>query len=794
MEAMHKRNETKLLQCSRCKFRGSDYENLQIHMGTIHPEYCDEMDTAGLGNLVFYQKSAKLFHCFKCFFTSKMFCNVYYHITASHSLPDKLTEELNDVLQAKIEQNGNAKSDMPVVESSDDEKSMDDASEHDEKEQKQITLTPVSVVLTSLPGEMKPKGEESSDADSNSCSFDKREMNLLEAKGTLLNNVEEQLRFESSDNSSTFHFVSKHAVAPQMIPEFSDDEETPPLPKEIMEFSDNEETVPLPNEIMDFSDNDETSTLPKDLMDFSVGVENHTLPKQMMEFSDDEDTPALPKELMEFSDNEEAPDLSKIMEFSDVNNSNELPNTKSNFSDEETQSQSKDAPDFSDVEEAPVHTKDVPEFSDEEETPVASNHIPEFSEDEETPGLSQDIPEFSDDEENPQAKDVPDFSVDENTAQSKERPDFSDDEYATVLSKDMPEFSDNEDTSRSKDVPEFSDNEDTSTRSKDLMDFSDTEETPALPRDLDFSDNDDPLQQKNSMIFPGIKETPVQPKSIMSYSDNEDAPSRPKGIMEFSDDEETTAFSKDIPKFSEGSISPTTPTRPDDVPEYLDNVKDSDPLGELLSSSHSDMTPMQAKETMGHTPSSQFSTPLEMQTSSRFSDIMEFLQDTPTSLNDSFKSPGDVTPVDSKDASESSEEKDTLGQEDIMLKYLRRAKGKYYCLMCECRPMRKGAVLHHLVGKHNIPSPYQCKQCGKNFVLENVYKNHLMSHTEGQYKCTLCSFETNHPRGFKKHQTHCQSRHSDGANKTLFDFQGNAEDSINDGEEHTEEPRLSTHL
>lgn len=93
------RKTTERLECDHCSFRGTDYENIQIHMGTIHPEYCDEMDAAGLGKLIFYQKSAKLFHCHKCFFTSKMYCNVYYHITAQHAAPEKWNGERKEQVE-----------------------------------------------------------------------------------------------------------------------------------------------------------------------------------------------------------------------------------------------------------------------------------------------------------------------------------------------------------------------------------------------------------------------------------------------------------------------------------------------------------------------------------------------------------------------------------------------------------------------------------------------------------------------------------------------------------------------
>lgn len=115
------------------------------------------------------------------------------------------------------------------------------------------------------------------------------------------------------------------------------------------------------------------------------------------------------------------------------------------------------------------------------------------------------------------------------------------------------------------------------------------------------------------------------------------------------------------------------------------------------------------------------------------------------------------------------EDKEAFISEEEIAKYMKRGKGKYFCKICCCRAMKKGAVLHHLVNKHNVHSPYKCTICGKAFLLESLLKNHVAAHGQSLLKCPRCNFESNFPRGFKKHLTHCQSRHSEEANKKLVE-------------------------
>lgn len=127
------------------------------------------------------------------------------------------------------------------------------------------------------------------------------------------------------------------------------------------------------------------------------------------------------------------------------------------------------------------------------------------------------------------------------------------------------------------------------------------------------------------------------------------------------------------------------------------------------------------------------------------------------------------TPIQPQCVLQFTEEKEAFISEEEIAKYMKRGKGKYYCKICCCRAMKKGAVLHHLVNKHNVQSPYKCKICGKAFLLESLLKNHVAAHGQSLLKCPRCNFESNFPRGFKKHLTHCQSRHSDDTPKKHLD-------------------------
>ncbi|KAJ1174252.1 hypothetical protein NDU88_006074 [Pleurodeles waltl] len=145
-------------------------------------------------------------------------------------------------------------------------------------------------VSAPLSEQIKPKEEESSDADSNSCTLRNQDMTLLEINGKLCNSVEES---ESSNDSGSCLAVNKPAdSAVQMAhtPEFSDCGDTPALSNNIIEFSDNEETVPVSRELMEFSDHEEIPAITKNVMDFSESLKISWVSKQTVEISDKEES------------------------------------------------------------------------------------------------------------------------------------------------------------------------------------------------------------------------------------------------------------------------------------------------------------------------------------------------------------------------------------------------------------------------------------------------------------------------------------------------------------------------
>ncbi|KAJ1194350.1 hypothetical protein NDU88_003639 [Pleurodeles waltl] len=145
-------------------------------------------------------------------------------------------------------------------------------------------------VSAPLSEQIKPKEEESSDTDYNSCTLRNQDMTFLEINGKLCNSVEES---ESSDDSGSCLAVNKPAdSAVQMAhtPEFSDCGDTPALSNNIIEFSDNEETVSVSSELMDFSDREEIPAITKNVMDFSESLKISSVSKQTVEISEKEES------------------------------------------------------------------------------------------------------------------------------------------------------------------------------------------------------------------------------------------------------------------------------------------------------------------------------------------------------------------------------------------------------------------------------------------------------------------------------------------------------------------------
>ncbi|KAG8451864.1 hypothetical protein GDO86_003891 [Hymenochirus boettgeri] len=633
MEAT-KKLKVQSLVCDRCNFHGSDYETVQIHMGTIHPEFCDELDTAGLGRLVFYQKSAKLFHCHRCFFTSKMFSNVYYHILARHSAPDKWNNGAKPIIDLKSSTlsavNADKKSENGT---SGDKKSVYKHEQKDKLSENEKKKTDESDTLSSWPEKLpKQESRESSDSDFRSSIVRKTE----QSSETKERDSSSDQDLESESNSSSCKLGKSNCIPAKQSTEFSDNE--PSLhSKDIPEFSDDEETPALPDGLPHFSEDEESTTHPKNLEEFSEG-EVCDQAGGIEDISEEE---------------EEIPAEKKIIE------------------------------DVSEDEELPAQPKDEVESSEEDEVTAPVNEMMEFSEeeDEAPPAVPKHIMEFSEEEE--------------------------------------------EQSSISKNIMEFSEEEEEST-----------------------------IAAENLMVFPE-EGTLALSKDIMKFSEVDDTRAVPKSIMEFSEEEDSLSETKDMPKYLEGSSTPT----------QLKNTEDAD-SSKIKEFSEDEETQVDSKDITSNV--------LNLSTPTRLAEGLTFLEDEGnSSLSKDLLEASDAGGISAAalDISDAPDDKDGFFKDEEIMKHVRRVKGKFYCLLCESRPLKKGPALHHLITKHNLPSPFICKMCGKIFVMETPLKHHLASHYKGLFKCLRCSFQTDHPRGFKKHQTHCQRGHKEEFDQPGVEFQ-----------------------
>ncbi|XP_072513640.1 uncharacterized protein [Salminus brasiliensis] len=82
-------NGGRSLQCPYCYFQCNTKCSFQIHVGSQHPLHCEDMSVGHLGKVIFYQRTAKLFHCYICFFTSKDYAKLFDHMLVKHSFSGK---------------------------------------------------------------------------------------------------------------------------------------------------------------------------------------------------------------------------------------------------------------------------------------------------------------------------------------------------------------------------------------------------------------------------------------------------------------------------------------------------------------------------------------------------------------------------------------------------------------------------------------------------------------------------------------------------------------------------------
>ncbi|XP_039205058.1 chromosome alignment-maintaining phosphoprotein 1 [Crotalus tigris] len=975
LKILHKTTES--LECDHCNFRGSDYENIQIHMGTIHPEFCDEMDTAGLGKLIFYQKSAKLFHCHKCFFTSKMYCNVYYHITAQHSLPEKQKEDQKGMLETESLK-------KPVF-----------------VEPQKPSQSPETQKCTVSPDSQKPAPPELLKSDvglhsktqkptsATSIEYQKFvSVACLETqKTTIVPELPNPIPLVSSETLKPPLSVTPEplkpasletAEIPKSLPALSSEQQKPVAPTYIetqksLPVVESENPAEPQKPIQPVSPEAQKSAHPaspplgmsetqKFVPSLSPEPRRHspTLSPEPRRHSPTlspeprrhspavspeprRHSPAVSPELKKpiaglstesrrhisqirrpasaLSPEPRKPDpplspdpwrpvpetwrsagsisheQQKSINISPWSSKPPTsmsleprkpasePRRPGNMMSSESQKFMPDTWKSTSMPESPKSSlassepwKPISSVYPEGWKPVLSPDTwrpspsvappapPPMPAELRKPGppMPSDIwkqPFFSEQRKPPPPPVSPDpwkFS-----SESRKSPFFPETQKpATFVSSELQKralFSESRKRALfpepKKSVPSVS----TETQKRSFFHEAHIP-FPETPKQVVFSESHRPTpvspdvakhsffpdSQKHAAVSPEIQE------HFPSFSDSQKPPSLSHELLK------SPAVSLEIQKH--GTFAELQKTSPDSLEKqsfFAEPAKHS-LSPEVQKSISSDQKPVQNTdihkpvELTGvevHKTINDFSQPSapvfsDLQTHNESSN-QDFSTEHPegensfssllipkeesiqpkepteeiytcpkkkakkenpeisnTDLNSSESGNTEIETSDVKEQESNSdqeqfdtespdqnketksdvsstqpqcvlqftEEKEAFISEEEIAKYMKRGKGKYYCKICCCRAMKKGAVLHHLVNKHNVHSPYKCDVCGKAFLLESHLKNHVASHSQSLLKCPRCSFESNFPRGFKKHLTHCQSRHSEEVIKKQLDI------------------------
>ncbi|XP_066478226.1 chromosome alignment-maintaining phosphoprotein 1 [Tiliqua scincoides] len=989
------RNTTERLECDHCNFRGSDYENIQIHMGTIHPEFCDEMDTAGLGKLVFYQKSAKLFHCHKCFFTSKMYCNVYHHITAHHAVPDKWNEEQKDVLETDIEPQKKPLfvEQKPLLSAELQKPTMSPESQKptptepvtseiglSSKMQKPIPVAsmeqqkvaptacpepqkPIPVVSSESP---KPVPVMSSEPLKPAPSVSPEPLKPVPTESPELPKPVSALSPEPQ-KPATVSYVEPQKSLPVVHPEvhISAPETEKPAPlvplepqKPIPPISPEPQKSALPasppvtaSEPQKFSPavspeprrhSPAVSPEPRRHSPaFPVSPEPKKTPAALSseprrhippmrrpasalspEPRKPEPTispdPWRPPSSIAPDPWRTAPNLSHEQQKSSITVSPWSPKPPPSMSLESRRPTSEPrrpatmmSPEPQKFMQEPWKSTSLPESpkpslaSSEPWKPISSVYPegwkPVLSPDTWRPSpppppppmpteLRKPGPPMSPDHWKPsffpeQHKPAPSVSPDpwkfspeprkstffpetqkpapfvsselqKRTMISESRKRALFPEPKKSVSPEMqkrsffheahmafPEVSKHAlyseshrptpmspETQKHAFFTEPQKHVAVSSEIPQHVPFSEPQKPPALSHEVLKPPAVAPEIQKHATFAEPQKLPPVSPEKQRQtfFADPPKSSLSPELQKSVPSVDQKQPFGADVhkpmpavssevhksvlPDFSPPNASVFSElqirTEPGNKDFFAEHPEGENSFSALLTPKEQ---PIQGKESIEdvlyscpkkkpkkenqdicHTElNSNESANIEMDTS----DVKEQESNSDQEQFD-MESP-DLSKQTKTDAAapglpqcvlQFTEEKEAFISEEEIAKYMKRGKGKYYCKICCCRAMKKGAVLHHLVNKHNVQSPYKCDICKKAFLLESHLKNHVAAHGQSLLKCPRCNFESNFPRGFKKHLTHCQSRHNEEASKKQMDTTTEQPDQSRPSEEASKNP------
>ncbi|XP_058134313.1 chromosome alignment-maintaining phosphoprotein 1 [Dasypus novemcinctus] len=802
------------LECDHCSFRGTDYENVQIHMGTIHPEFCDEMDAGGLGKMIFYQKSAKLFHCHKCFFTSKMYSNVYYHITSKHGSPEKwndkpkshLNKETDPVKSPPLPEHqkmpcNSAELLKPApllsietqklgpVTSPESPKPPTLAPLELEKSGPVVSPEPLTPSLSCSPEPLKPAPVSSPELPKSVPVVSESQKPVPipspepqklvpispEPVKTTLNNpkLQKHSHFSetlrpplSSSPESPVLAASPEPWGPSLTasPESRKPAQTvSPEPQKPSPSVSPEPWKPFPA----VSPEPRRPAPAVSPGSWKPGPPGSPKPwKTSPSASSGPWKPAKPapsvspgpwKPIPSISPGpwKPAPSASPTSWKSSVSpGSWKSPPTSPESWKSGPPELRKTTPTMS-----PEHWKAVPPVSPElrKAGPPLSPELrkpgPPLSPEIRSPAGSPELRKPSGSPElwklSPDQRKTSPASTDFPEPQKSSRggsPELWKSTFFIEPQKPsvFPETRKPGPSAPSESPKAASD------IWKPVLSIDTEPRKPLIPESTKTAPPASPEARKRS-LFPEPRKHPFFPELPKSTIFSES-----QKVVELGDELQIDAVDD---QKCDGLVQEellATPKRLLEDTLYAcskklkkDNQENSDAE---LSSNEYIKTDLDAVDTKGQESSS------------------DQEQVDVESIDFSKENKMDMTsPEHSKNVLQFTEEKEAFISEEEIAKYMKRGKGKYYCKICCCRAMKKGAVLHHLVNKHNVHSPYKCTICGKAFLLETLLKNHVAAHGQSLLKCPRCNFESNFPRGFKKHLTHCQSRHNEEANKKLME-------------------------
>ncbi|CAH6787072.1 chromosome alignment-maintaining phosphoprotein 1 [Phodopus roborovskii] len=747
------------LECEHCGFRGTDYENVQVHMGSTHPESCDAMDAAGLGRLIFYQKSAKLFHCHKCFFTSKIFSNVYHHITAKHaaSASDKCSDKPKDQLSKETEPQSTAfdpaearptpalpvetQKTGPSV-SPEPHKSVPPALEPQDpgpiSSEPQAPCFPAETSKTA-----SVSSPECLDTASVVSELQKPAPASPESFKSALVSSKPQKHSPFADTGAPPCALSPESPVLATSPEpwgpsltASPESRKPvrtasPEPRKPSPSESSEVWKPFPAITSEprrpapavspgsWKPGPPGSPRPwKSSPSSTSGPWKSSKPASSM-------SPGPWKPIPSVSPGpwKPAPPVSAAPWKSSVSSGSWKTPPTSPESWKSGPPELRKTP----LTLSPELRRPAPPLSPEIRSPAGS------------PELRKPSPD--------QRKSSPaslDFSESQKTCHG------SPDHWKSFItdsqkSGSFPETRKHASPGSTEPPKAASDvwkpvlSIDAEPRKSTLFPDSPKTVLPASP------------ETRKRSLFPESRKHvlfPELPKPAV-FSDAQKASELSEELqLEAGDDGKCDSLAQEgllatPKKLLEDALFPSSKKLKKDSQENSDTE---------LSSSEYIRTDLDTIDIKGQESSSdQEQVDVES---------IDFGKENKMEMS---------SPEQSKNVLQFTEEKEAFISEEEIAKYMKRGKGKYYCKICCCRAMKKGAVLHHLVNKHNVHSPYKCTICGKAFLLESLLKNHVAAHGQSLLKCPRCNFESNFPRGFKKHLTHCQSRHNEEANKKLME-------------------------